>query len=310
MCLIPEEGLVKIGGRDVYVEKITRNYYTLTFIKELLYRDKSKYQLIEIVDTEDYGKILYLDGKLQVAEADEWIYHETLVHPAMLTHPEPKRVIIIGGGDGGALREVLKHPSVEEVELVELDPKVVDVVTKYMPEIPSGAFEDDRVKICYCDGRQRLKNGDGKYDVIICDVTDPMDQSAALYTREFYSVTSRRLAEKGILVTQAVSTFYYRNQFAMIYRALQRVYRIIRPAYAFVPSFGDTWAFINASNVLDPANMDMEEVRRRFEERRLKTRFYTPEIHSLLLYTPKHLRSFLEKAGEESTDEHPAELKI
>ncbi|RLE77209.1 MAG: spermidine synthase [Thermoprotei archaeon] len=304
------EGLTEVDGRLVYVERLTRDVLFMTYISRVLFSGRSDYQLIEVVENPTFGKMLYLDHKLQVATADEWIYHEALVHPAMLTHPEPRRVLIVGGGDGGALREVLKHDCVEEVTVVELDPRVVECVREYLPEVPRGAFDDSRVRFVFTDGRRFIEEGGGRFDVIIADVTDPWGQSSFLYTREFYEAVSRRLSELGVFVTQALSVYLYFDQFARIYNAVSTAFKHAVAYSAFVPSFSDQWSFVMGSNSVDPSSVSVSEVERRYRERGLVTRYYRPERHRELTSLPAHVEARLREFKEVSTDSSPVAVPL
>lgn len=299
------EGLHEIKDKLLYIERMTKDIFFITIIEKVLYSKKSRYQLIEIVETESFGKVLYLNHKLQVSVADEWIYHEALVHPTLLAHPKPEEVVIIGGGDGGALREVLKHPTIKKVMLVELDPEVIDSVIEYMPEIPQGAFEDKRVEILFTDGRKFIEETNKQFDVIIADITDPSGQSSFLYTKEFYELVSSKLNDYGMFVTQALSVNVYFKQFAKIFNAISKAFKFTCAYSAFVPSFSDEWSFVMGSNDIDPLAISIEEIKNRYHERKLKTKFYHPEQHKKLIYLPIHIKRKLNEVFEVSTDESP-----
>ncbi|MEM2138451.1 MAG: fused MFS/spermidine synthase, partial [Candidatus Anstonellaceae archaeon] len=214
-----------------------------SFTGRLLHMEQSRYQEIEVVDIPGYGKSLILDGEFQLSEADESFYHEALVHPALFTHPAPKNVLIIGGGDGGALREVLKHDV--NATLVELDERVIEVSKQYF-DFSKGAFENSRAEVIIGDGRSFLKNTGRKFDVIIMDLSDPDNEKVAmLYTKEFYEIAASRLAENGIIVTQAESPFYYPKAYASIAKTMAGVFAKTHPYSEWVPIFGQ-WGFVMA----------------------------------------------------------------
>ncbi len=307
-------------GVLTYLEWVTKNYATLVNVERILYRGQSKYQVIEVLSTKQFGKLLILDGKTQLSTSDEFIYHEALVHPALTLHPKPQRVLIIGGGDGGALREVLKHKSVREVTLVELDPEVIEVVKTYLPEVPSGAFEDKRVKIVFTDGRKYvegcIKEG-SLFDIVICDVTDPGGPSRYLYTLEFYKMIKSILNKPGVIVTHAESPFFHLKEFLTITVTLSEVFEVARPYKAWIPSFGAPWAFVLASNdrELDPYLLSKAQVERVIHERALSTllKYYGPDIHLELFALPRFLVDKLEEAKKEkmvATDKRPIYMEV
>ncbi|MEM0318067.1 MAG: methyltransferase domain-containing protein, partial [Candidatus Nezhaarchaeales archaeon] len=164
-------------------------------VRKIMYSGRTKFQQVDIVETYSFGKCLFLDGKLQSCEYDEHVYHEALVHPAMMTHPDPKRVLIVGGGEGATAREVLRYPTVEKVVMVDIDGELVDLCRRYMPEWSQGAFEDPRLELVIADGRKYIEETGESFDVVILDLTDPLPgtPSVYLYTREFYELVKGRL---------------------------------------------------------------------------------------------------------------------
>jgi len=276
-------------------------------VKRVLYSGRTKYQQVDIVELYGYGKCLFLDGKLQSSLSDEWIYHEALVHPAMLTHPEPRRVLIVGGGEGATLREVLKHDCVEEVFMVDLDEEVVKLCMKYLPEWHRGSFEDPRVRLFFKDGREFLSECHRTFDVVIVDLTDPVPStpSVRLYTREFYEAVKSRLSEDGVMVTQATSVHYSRKNFAIICSTLRSVFPIVRPYSAYVPSFVTPWGFALASNKHDPLSLTESEIERRLSKVSGELLFYEPRIHAALFTLPRYLLELIENERSVATDEKP-----
>jgi len=298
-------GLRRIGDKLYYVEKVTDSLYTFDEVKDVVYSKRSEHQVVEVLDIVDGGLSLYIDNHLQVCVSDEWIYHEALVHPAMLFHGSPHRVLIIGGGDGGALREVLKYDCVESVVLVELDPSVIELVEKFMPMIPDGAFKDPRVKVVYMDGRKYIEEHDGKFDVIIVDVTDLSDVSAHIYTREFYRAAKRRLNENGVLVTQSLGLHYQLKYVSLIYNTVNSVFRNVRLAKAYVRSFIDEWTFTIASD----SELDLNVLSSRFKGMlEGKTKFLTEDTLMALFAIPPHIRRRLSEDKRILTDENKVVL--
>ncbi len=253
----------------------------LQYNSPVIYEKNTRYQQIVVTDHPDLGYTLYLNGQLQTSEEDEYQYHEPLVHVPMVTHPDPRTVLIIGGGDGGALEEVLKHDTVEHVDLVELDPAVIETAKRYLPSICKDAFDDERLSIHYIDGWRFLReySGDG-YDVAILDLPDPETETVALlYTREFYSSVREVLREDGICVTQSTSSYEYPEVTMSIYKSMEAGGL---PAYAyetFVWSFGP-WSFVLGSKYYDPLNLSMSTIDERIANRTLDAlEMYSSSIH-------------------------------
>lgn len=269
-------------------------------IKRVIYSGRTKYQEVDIIDTYDFGLCLVLDGKVQSSTADEKIYHESLVHPAMLTHPKPSRVLIIGGGEGATLREVLKHRTVEKVVMVDLDEEVVQLCKKYLPEFHMNSFDDPRVEIIIEDGRKYVERlPDNSFDVAIIDVTDPLEggPSYLLYTMEFYQMLAKKLSDDGAFATQATSTYYSRNCFAAIYKTVASVFPVARAYCAFVPSYASEWGFVLGSKAVDPLNLTPEDVRRGLKERGIENLvFYSPDVHQRIFIMPPYLTQAFEVA--------------
>ncbi len=276
-------------------------------VKEYVYSGRTKYQNVDIVVTHQYGKCLLLDGKLQSSEADEWIYHEALVHPAMMACSRPAKVAIVGGGEGATLREVLRHRCVEKALMIDLDEELVSLCRKYLPEWSQGAFEDPRSRILFSDGRRFMERCDEEFDVIILDLTDPVPgtPSVLLYTREFYTAVSRRLAAGGVVVTQATSTYYSLDTFATIYRTMASVFPMVKAYHVYVPSFGSTWGFVLASSGADPSTIDFETFKRRISDVKGEMRFYSWSIHNAMFALPKYVLDRIKACQKIATDENP-----
>jgi spermidine synthase len=269
----------------------------------------SKFQIIEVMDTAAFGRCLFLDSKIQSAERDEFIYHEILVHPAMFIHPCPKRIFIAGGGEGATLREVLKHNTVEKVVMVDLDPEVVKVARKYLGSWHMDVFEDKRVEIIFDDARSYLEKTDQKFDVIILDTTEPMEDRSSrfLFTHEFYSLLKQRLEDKGLVSTQAGSgSILELSCFSNVFKTLKAIFKWALPYWTFVPSFFTMWGFVVVSDSLSLRAITEEKIRTRMEERRLsELKYYSPGIHKACFEIPTYLRKALEEEGREIYDKKP-----
>jgi len=267
------------------MEWMSRTLAILYGIDEIIYSGKTKYQLVDIVRTRDYGLALILDGLLQSAEVDEYVYHESLVHPAMISHPNPRKVLIVGGGEGATAREVERYDMVEELEMVDLDGELIELVKKYLPWSREG-FSDPRLKLTIMEGREYLsKQPDGKYDVIIMDATDPAEFSPAikLYTREFYQLAFRKLRDNGILVTQSSSPAHTLKLSLSILKTIGSVFPRSSLYSIYVKSFASIWSFSIGSKGPQPSTLSSEEVDRRLKERNVRgLRFYSGDVHEAL----------------------------
>ncbi len=290
-------------------EYITPVLYQMTAIRDRVYSGKTAYQNVEVVDTAPYGRCLLLDGKTQSAEADEFIYHEGLVHPAMVTHPKPSSVFIAGGGEGATLREALAHNTVERAVMVDLDREVVEVCARYLPNHHRGAFDDPRTQLHHRDAREYLETTQDTYDVIIIDLPDPQEEGPAsfLYTRNFYSLLHRRLNPDGIMAVQSEPCMVGNLEaFSAINNTLESVFPHVYPYHIMVPSFASDWGFNLASTGPNPLALDPSEIDRRLAERGLAhLRFYDGVTHGGLFALPKHVRTALEEEQRIITEDDP-----
>jgi len=256
-------------------------------IEKEIYSGKSKFQKIEVFETKEFGRILALDGLVQLSTKDEFVYHEMLVHPALLYHQNPKRILIIGGGDGGVLREVAKHP-VKEIYLVDIDKKVIEVSRKYLPSVSKGAFRDRRLKILNEDALKFIKRYNNFFDVIIDDLTDPTGPSMALWTTKFYRDISQALKENGVAAFQ---TAYLKERFAKRARKkLKKIFPYFKFHKAFVSCFPfDEHTFSFGSKKIDFDKFSFKEINKKYKKPNLKTKYYSPEIHFASAVFPKYL---------------------
>ncbi len=254
-------------------------------VEEVLYEFRG-IQHIQIFKTKDFGKMLVLDGKIQLTERDEAFYHEMLVHPIMLTHENPEKVLIIGGGDGGALREVLKH-NPKEVTLVEIDENVVKACKEHIG-IDRGALEDSRVEILFEDGLEFVKSCEEHFDVLIVDGTDPNPVSQAIASKEFYT-DCKKICD--LFVTQSQSPFVQTDFFLSIYRNADFKHK--RVYLGFVPTYPHgLWSYLIASDKTDVLP-DLKVIKDRFERRSIDTIYYTPEVHVSAFALPKWIQDLL-----------------
>lgn len=290
-------------------DKISENFVQSHRIEEVLYSGRTEYQDVRILRSESLGKCLVLDNKIQSTDADEFIYHEALVQPAMVTHPCPETVFIAGGGEGATLREVLTHKSVKRVVMADLDEQVVTLCKEYLPEHSRGAFEDSRTELYHVDAREYLANSKDKFDVIIIDLPDPIDEGPAylLYTREFYRLVSDRLTENGIISVQSGSAMLTELlNLRAVNNTLQSVFPIVCICTAHVPCFGSHWGFCMASPNLNPALLSPVDVDNRISARGLAgLKFYDGVTHQGMFSLPKYLRKVLAEQARLITDNEP-----
>ncbi len=245
-------------------------------------RKRTPYQELLLLETEDWGKMLVLDGAIQTTERDEFIYHEMIVHPAAFTFTRQiERVLVIGGGDGGTVREVLKHEP-KQIDMVEIDRDVVEFAKEYLPSISCG-LKDERVNLVFGDGREFVRDKEDTYDLIIVDCSDPVGPSKVLYEEEFYKDAAKALKPDGIFVTQSESPFAQRRVHKKVVEELSRVFKIVRPYLAFIPTYpSGIWSFTIASNRLDPLGAPpsaLGKLYREFVEKNGELKYYNPEVH-------------------------------
>ncbi len=272
-----------------YVEWYPEGYGMCFKVKRKIVDYRSKYQRIEIYETTNFGKMLVIDGAIQLVEEGEASYHEVIVHPAMLAHPSPERVLIIGGGDGGTLREVLKHPEVKRAVLVEIDPAVIHLSRLHLC-IDRGSFDDERAEIVHDDGVRYLKSINGSfYDVIIVDSTDPVRHAKNLFTKDFYKCAKDVLREPGIIVTQAGSLYPLTNDFINTFNSMKAVFENTQILLSPVFGLASPWGFlVGVKGKLDFEHVDMRRARM------LDLRFYDAEMHKFFLFLPKSVRKKLD----------------
>ena len=291
-----------------FAETYTENLIRHIKVEKILFEGKTDFQHAQIFENKILGKSLFLDKKIQSAAIDEFVYHESLVHPALITHPDPHRVLIIGGGEGATLREVLRHDCVEKASMVDIDKKLVRLCQQYLPEWSSGAFSDTRTKIVFANALKYMEGCRQKYDVIISDLTEPVKGGPSLYlfTQEFYEKIAHILEEDGVFVIQAgAADLFYHHFYASCFRTLKQVFPVVRPYRTFIFSFSSSWGFIVASRRQDPLASDKETVNTRMKARNVKKlRYYHPGIHHSLFALPAYLVRALEK-GRALTDENP-----
>lgn len=258
-------------------------------VNETLHVEKTPFQHLAVLDTPGFGRVLVLDGIVQTTVWDEYIYHEMIAHVPLNTHPDPQRVLIIGGGDGGTAREVVRNPRVGSAVMVEIDERVVAAARKYLPEL-SARLDDPKLDLRFADGIKHVAECSGEYDVIIIDSTDPVGPAVGLFSREFYEMVFKALKEDGLFVAQTESPLFNADLIARIYRDVADIFAVARTYLACVPSYpGGMWSFTMGSKKYDPLDVKSENVPA------LKYRYYNAELHRAAFVLPEFLRELLER---------------
>ncbi len=260
--------------------------------KSVLHSEQSEFQKIDVLDTEHFGKMLLIDDLVMLTERDEFVYHEMIAHVPINVHPNPQRVLVIGAGDGGTLRELLRHPEVKHLDLVEIDKRVHDVSRQFFPQL-SSAFDDERVTCFWEDGVKFLKESKDEYDIIIVDSTDPFGPGEGLFTTDFYTDCYNRLAGNGILVNQSESPQWTADYVRGIYSKLSSIFPIFTFYQAFIPTYpSGHWLFGFASKSLDPIE---DQKPSRWLEKGISTKYYNTDVHRGAFALPNFVRDLMVK---------------
>jgi spermidine synthase len=282
-------------------------------IMRILAQRQTKYQYAEILETKTWGKCLFLDQKPQSSIEEHFIYNEALVHPAMVTNPNPRKLFIAGGGPGSGLHEMLRYNTVEEVVFCDLDTEAIELYREYLPEWHEGAFDDPRVRYIYSDAREYLANSTETFDCIWADISDPLEGSPAvkLFTAEFYEIVKARLGEGGIFVTQAGRTNLNNLEYhKAIYRTCSEVFPAVSPYSVHIPFFGESWGFVLASLGRQPKELSASEIDQIMEERGASgTRFYDGTTNLALFALPRVYRQAMASANTVIRDAAPLYVK-
>lgn len=284
-----------------YVEEFFPTEQHHHAIEEVYYAGRTPFQSVGVIKTPVFGKMLVLDGDTQSAQFDEKIYHESLVHPAMAGAADRSDVLILGGGEGATLREVLRHPGVRRCTMVDIDGQVVELSKRYLPEWSAGAFEDPRARVIVGDALEFLANDRDRYGVIISDLTEPLEDSPSnpLFCDGVFRNIKARLAEGGTYVLQASTAgFHNMSLHAKMARTLRAYYRHVASFYTHVPAFDNDWAFIACSDSVDLAQLDGGTVDAYCAQLRGENFFYDGITHRRIFSLPLYLRRELAKKGE------------
>ncbi|OQY19670.1 MAG: spermidine synthase [Desulfobacteraceae bacterium 4572_35.1] len=261
-----------------YTEKHSDNVGITMKVSKSLFSGKSDFQQLDIVETLEYGKMMLLDGLVMVTERDEFIYHDMIVHPALFTHPCPKKVLVIGGGDGGSIREIMKHSSVEQAVLCEIDGLVIEKSIEFFPTIASEIDgSNPRVKLHVDDGLAYIREHQDEFDIILVDSTDPIGPAIGLFEQDFYNLVAGALKEDGIMVAQSESPFYHAKIQQAMFANLRAVFPIVEMYQAFIPTYpSGFWSFAFASKRYHPLH-DFDKDRAK--NRVFYTKYYNEDLH-------------------------------
>jgi spermidine synthase len=291
-----------------FTELHTPSFNIRVKVKETLEVRRTTYQDLAVLDTVDFGRMLVLDGIIQTTEADEFIYHEMITHVPLFSHPKPERVLVVGAGDGGVVREALRHKAVQRVDHVEIDEAVTAAARRWLPSI-SCALDDPRVKQTFTDGvefvRLAAREKGGSYDVIIVDSTDPVGPAVGLFGPVFYANCRKALRPGGLLNVQSESPWFTRQAMLRSYHGVRRSFPLAKLYTAHVPTYSTyTWSFILGSESVDPEKANVPD------PLPFETKYYTPRIHRATFVLPAFLERLLAAPeAEELRQQLDAELR-
>jgi spermidine synthase len=260
----------------------------------LVERRQTPYQLLEVYETPELGRIFRLDGFNMTSERDEFFYHEPLVHPAAVAHPDPRRALVIGGGDGGSSEELLKHSTLERVHMAELDPEVIEVSKAQFQRVHRGAFDDPRMQVTVGDGLAYLRATSVRYDLVCMDLTDPVGPSVDLYSPATFALARGAMTPGGALTLHMGSPFSHRERVRQTLANLRQVFALVTTYFVHIPLYGSIWGFACASDSLDPRTITPEEVERRLAARGVGgLQYYNGEVHRAMFALPNYVKALV-----------------
>ncbi|EIT87466.1 spermidine synthase [Fictibacillus macauensis ZFHKF-1] len=270
-----------------FTEKQTKSFGITAKVKQTYVSEQTEFQKLDMIETEEFGNMLVLDGMVMTTQKDEFVYHEMVAHVPLFTHPKPTNVLVVGGGDGGVIREVLKHPSVEKATLVEIDGLVIEYSKQYLPEI-AGDLEDPRVEVKVDDGFMHIATSENQYDVIMVDSTEPVGPAAKLFEKGFYEGISKALKEDGIFVAQTDNPWFTPELITKVFKDVQEIFPITRLYTANIPTYpSGLWTFTIGSKQHDPLEVQEE----RFHD--INTKYWTKDIQKAAFALPKFVSDLL-----------------
>ncbi len=283
-----------------YRETLHDHYGQFFKIDKMLHEVRTEHQHLVIFENAKMGRVMALDGAIQTTEADEFIYHEMLTHVPILAHGAARNVLIIGGGDGGMLREVCRHTDVERITMVEIDQSVVDMCKEYLPNHSNGAYEDPRVNLVIDDGMRFIANCTDKFDVIISDCPDPTGPAEVLFSEGFYQASHRCLTDEGVFVAQNGTPFLQIDEVKTTAKNIQDLFADWHFYHAAVPTYiGGSMTFAWAAKNQQTRQTSLETLRQRFASSAISTRYYNPYIHQAAFALPQYV---LQAIGKTNND--------
>ena len=274
-------------------ETLHADYAQSLRVGTMIYDSETEHQRLRVFENDTFGRVLTLDDVVQTTEADNFIYHEMMAHVPILAHGAARRVLIVGGGDGGMAREVLKHESVEQVTMVEIDAGVVAFSQAYLPMLSQGAFDNPRLDLVIADGATFMRETAGGYDVVIVDSTDPVGPGEVLFTDTFYGYAQRALAEGGILVTQNGVPFLQGDELTNTMRAFKALFADWTCYLATIPTYAGGPMAMGWGSKGDARKVSLEVLRARFEAAGLEVGYYTPEVHLAAFALPGYVKKLM-----------------
>ena len=255
---------------------------------------QTRHHRLAIYDTPHYGRVFRLDGRNLSSEREEFVYHENLIHPALAAHTAPRKVLIVGGGDGGSAEEALKHPSVDQVTLCEADAELIALAREHFFAVHRGAFDNPKLRVLAGDGMKFIRETHERFDLIALDLADPAAPAQAFYSAEFFQQCRTALAPGGALVLNIGAPVARPERVAELAQRLNGIFRIVRPYTMYIPVFGAQWTMAVCSDKLDPKSLTADEIDRRIEQRRLlDLRFYNGETHEGVFALPNYVRDLV-----------------
>lgn len=264
-------------------------------INRLLFSEQTPYQLIEVYETDTWGNLLTIDGMVMLSEKDEFVYHEMLTHVGLFSHPQPKRVLIIGGGDGGTAREVMRHPSIEKVDMVEIDEAVIRASKQYLPDV--GDWDNPRLNVLIEDGIKYVQSESDPYDVIIIDGSDPVGPAEGLFEKDFIQACYDGLNEGGVLTAQTESPWEpkYHKSMQKVFKALESIYPVSRMYLAYIPLYpAGMWSFAYASKGADPlSDNTFNGVTKGLEDFGDDLKYYNAAVHEGCFALPNFVQDII-----------------
>lgn len=278
----------------LHSELLPNGYAQCFQIERVLHEEDTDFQKMMVFETRRFGRVLALDGVIQTTEGDEFVYHEMISHVPLFAHGAARQVLIIGGGDGGVLREVLRHPGVERATMVEIDRAVVDICVEHMPSLSAGAFDNPRAELIITDGIAFVRDTERRFDVIIVDSTDPIGPGEVLFTSEFYASCKRRLSPGGILVTQNGVPFFQPGEIRDTHQRLGPHFADVGFYYAVVPTYiGGMMTLAWATDDKDARWRSEVLLAERFGRAGISTRYYSPGVHVSAFVLPPFIAELM-----------------